>query len=240
MTLGLRQVASWPARWRTPTEPVVEPPDPRQALSGPLDPSLEAIRAELASHRRRLWTRRIVRRTWMAVAAIAIGEAALWTVARFVPLEAAPIIAAAIPMAVALVLLVFILRARPSLGATALAVDVEGGLGDRVSSALELAVGFPGSATPPADDLDLDASVAAVDELAETDRFVRRQRRDALAKLRTAPALFKPRFSRHPALAALVAVALLVPVARPAEPSVRGPRPAAGCPRGRGSPGGSA
>ena len=43
-------------------------------------------------------------------------------------------------------------RARPSLGETALAVDARGALGDRVSSALELAVGFPASAGP-ADDV---------------------------------------------------------------------------------------
>ena len=91
-------------------------------------------------------------------------------------------------------------------------LDVEGGLGDRVSSALELAVGYPSSATAPADDVDLDAAVAALDEAAETDRFVRRQRRDALATLRTAPRMFKPRFSRNPAIATLAAVALIVPV----------------------------
>ena len=36
------------------------------------------------------------------------------------------------------------IRARPGIGETALAVDVEGRLGDRISSALELAVGVPG------------------------------------------------------------------------------------------------
>ena len=128
------------------------PPDPRQALSGELDPSLDALRATLAPHQRRLWLRRIVRRAWLALAAIAAGEAVLWTVARFLPIEPAPLIAAAIPVVVLLVLLGFVIRARPSLGETALAVDVEGGLGDRVSSAMELAVGFPASATPPSDE----------------------------------------------------------------------------------------
>ena len=200
MTIGVRRL-TLPGRRQRPTDKVVVPPDPRAALSGPLDPALESIRGELAAHRRRLWLRRIVRRTWLAIAAIAVGEAALWTIARFVPLGSAPIIAAALPIAIALILLAFVIRARPSLGETALAVDVEGGLGDRVSSALELAVGFPGSATPPAEDLDLDAATVAVDETAETDRFVRRQRRDALHALRRAPALFKPRLSRSPAIA---------------------------------------
>jgi hypothetical protein len=190
----------------------VVPPDPRHSLSGPLDPTLEAIRDELGGHRARLWLRRIVRRTWVALAAIAVAEAVLWIVARFVPLEAAPVIAVTIPIVVVLILLVAVLRARPSIGETALAVDVEGGLGDRVSSAMELAVGFPASATPPAEDLDLDAPVAAFDEAAETDRFVRRQRRDALATLRMAPRQFKPRFSRNPAVVMVAAVALLVPV----------------------------
>jgi hypothetical protein len=211
MTIGVRRLAL-PGRRQRPTDKVVVPPDPRAALSGPLDPALESIRGELAAHRRRLWLRRIVRRTWLAIAAIAVGEAALWTIARFVPLGSAPIIAAALPIAIALLLLAFVIRARPSLGETALAVDVEGGLGDRVSSAMELAVGYPASATPPAEDLDLDGATAAIDQAAETDRLVRRQRRDALATLRVAPRMFKPRFSRNPAVVALAATALLVPV----------------------------
>ena len=193
--------------------PAVIPPDPRLHLSGPLDPALDTLRAGLAPHRRRLWLRRIVRRTWIALAAIAISEAVVWTVARFVPLEAAPVIAAAIPVIVVLGLLVATVQARPSLGETALALDMEGRLGDRVSSALELAVGFPASSTPPPDETTIDLETdGPFDEAVETDRFVRRQRRDALAALRTTPSLFKPRFSRQPALVALAAVALLVPV----------------------------
>jgi len=124
MTVGLRQMPGWPGRRRMPVERVVIPPDPRAVLHGPLDPSLEAVRGALAGHRNRLWLRRIVRRAWLALAAVAIAEAGLWTVARFVPLEAAPVVAATIPIVVALVLLVAIVRARPSLGETALAVDV--------------------------------------------------------------------------------------------------------------------
>ena len=175
------------------------PPDPRQSLSGPLDPTLEAIRGELGGHRARLWLRRIVRRTWVALAAIAVAEAVLWTVARFVPLEAAPVIAVAIPIVVGLVLLVAVVRARPSIGETALAVDVEGGLGDRVSSRAGARCRLSGVRDPPVRGSSTSMRrVAAFDEAAETDRFVRRQRRDALATLRMAPRLFKPRFSREP------------------------------------------
>ena len=144
----------------------------------------------------------MVRRAWIALAAVVVAEAVLWTLARFIPLEAAPVIGAAIPVIGVLALLVAVVQARPSLGETALAVDAEGGLGDRVSSALELAVGFPASATPPAEDASLDVPHdGPFDEAVEADRFVRRQRRDALAALRTVPSLFKPRFSRSPALA---------------------------------------
>ena len=69
--------------------PVV-PPDPRSAITGPLDPTLLAIRSGLVPHRRRLWLRRIVRRAWIALAAVVVAELMLWTLARFVPLEFAP------------------------------------------------------------------------------------------------------------------------------------------------------
>ena len=186
------------------------PPDPRQHLTGQLDPSIDALRASLAPHRRRLWLRRMVRRAWIALAGVIVAEALLWTLARFVPLEAAPVIGAAIPIVGLLALLAAVVQARPSLGETALAVDAEGRLGDRVSSALELAVGFPASATPPADESTLDVpNDGPFDEAVETDRFVRRQRRDALVALRTVPSLFKPRFSRSPALASVASAVLL-------------------------------
>ena len=71
-------------------------------LHGPLDPDLDAVRVELRPHRRRLWARRIVRRTWIALAVLVVAEAVLWTVARFVPLEMAPVIGATIPIVIAL------------------------------------------------------------------------------------------------------------------------------------------
>ena len=67
------------------------------------------------------------------------------------PARWAPVIGAAIPVVGALGLLVAVVRARPILGETALAVDAEGRLGDRVSSALELAVGVPGIGRPGRD-----------------------------------------------------------------------------------------
>ncbi len=68
------------------------PVDPRGVIDGPLDPVLLAVRSGLASHRRRLWIRRIVRRSWLALAAVLVAELVLWTVARFVPIEWAPIV----------------------------------------------------------------------------------------------------------------------------------------------------
>ena len=115
MTIGVRQLA-FPRRRPRPADRVVVPPDPRLALSGPLDPALETIRAELGGHRRRLWLRRIVRRAWFAVAAIAVGEAVIWTVARFIPLGSAQILAAALPIVIGLIFLGVVLRARPSAG----------------------------------------------------------------------------------------------------------------------------
>ena len=85
------------ARSRADAATVV-PPDPRSAVAGPLDPALVAIRGGLVPHRRRLWLRRIVRRTWIALAAILVAELVLWTVARFVAIEYAPVIAVAIPV----------------------------------------------------------------------------------------------------------------------------------------------
>ena len=120
------------------------PVDPRAAIAGELHPDLVAIRRLLRPHGRRLWLRRIVRRGWIVLAAVVLAELVLWTLARFMPIEIAPTLAAVIPLTG---------RAsrcscspsgsRPSLGETAIAVDREGGLGDRAASALALAVAFP-------------------------------------------------------------------------------------------------
>ena len=165
---------------REPQGKPVVPPDPRAAISGPLDPELLQLRAALLPHRRRLWIRRLVRRGWIALAASLVAELALLTVARFVPLEGAAAVAAAIPIIGLLGWLIAGVRSRPRLGETALALDAEGRLGDRVSSAFELAVGFPDSAAPTDDNNEVETD-PTLDESAETDRFVRRQRRDAPA-----------------------------------------------------------
>ncbi|MEJ7697445.1 MAG: hypothetical protein WKF78_12690 [Candidatus Limnocylindrales bacterium] len=204
-----------PGRGRgSPAQAVaIVPADPRRVLDGSLDPAILAIRSALAGHRRRLWFRRIVRRSWIALAVVAVSEALLWMVARIIPLESASLVAVGLPVLAAVGLLVAAVMARPSIGETALAVDGEGGLGDRISSALELAVAFPASAGPH-DELEPGADVTngPVDEATERDRSVRRQRGDALAAVRLAPALFKPRFSRAPAVVTLAAILVLVPV----------------------------
>ena len=94
----------------------------------------------------------------MVLAAVMVAELVLFTLARFVPVERAVVLGAAIPLVGLFGWLIAGVRARPRIGETALAVDAEGALGDRVSSALELAVAFPGSAGPTTADADLDAS----------------------------------------------------------------------------------
>ncbi|MEO8273100.1 MAG: hypothetical protein ABI620_03455, partial [Chloroflexota bacterium] len=189
------------------------PVDPRVAIPGELHPDLVAIRRLLRPHGRRLWLRRIVRRAWIVIAVAATTELLLWTGARFFPLEIAPTLAAIIVALAGLALIVLAGASRPSMGETAMAVDREGGLGDRAASSLALAVAFPQTAGADAATLaDLNAD-EATDPDAERRGFVLRQRRDTLAALRgTPPNLFRPRLSRRPAGMALVAVLALAPV----------------------------
>ncbi|HVL53494.1 MAG TPA: hypothetical protein VM344_04485, partial [Vitreimonas sp.] len=184
------------------------PPDPRALVDGPLDPALEDIREELRPHSRRLWLRRIVRRAWMAVAVVVGAELLLWSAARVVPIESAPMLGAGLPVLGLLGLLAAAVACRPGLGETALALDAEAQLGDRMTSALALAAATP-AAAGPADDSESALPVEAAQER----RFIRRQRQDALAALRTAPSrLFRPRLSRQPAAATLIAMLILAPV----------------------------
>ena len=153
----------------------------------------------------------MVRRGWMALAAIVIASGSCGRSRGSCRSKSAPIIAAAIPVIGGLALLGAVVIARPSLGETALAVDAEAGLGDRGSGALELAVAFPASAAASTDDVVLDIPVEGrFDEAAEA------------ARLRPTPAAgcgrgaaggarpLRPRF-RWPAVAPLAAAALLVP-----------------------------
>ena len=137
-------------RGRSPADRTVVPVDPKVTVGGPLDRSLEEIRAGLAGHRRRLWMRRIVRRAWAALAGIVVAEAALLGLARLMPIEVLPTLIVAIAIIGVAIWLASVVRARPSLGETALAVDGEGHLGDRVSSALSLASAYPAMAGKPA------------------------------------------------------------------------------------------
>ena len=216
-----------------PIRPLV-PADP--AASGAWhDPSIAGIRAGLGPFRRRLWIRRIVRRAWLVVAGALTVEAGLWALARVVPLERAPVIAAAIPVVAAVVLLIVAVMARPSIGETAIAVDVEGGLRDRLTSALALANKNPASQGDEA------ATIGPFDVSAGPDRegeLLQRQRRDAVHALSAAPPdLFRPRARRAPMAAALVSALLLVPLLSPAQRHGPADRAGQGDPRGSGPPG---
>jgi hypothetical protein len=193
-----------------PSPRALAPADPRDVLPGPLDPTLEAIRAELAPFGRRLWLRRFIRRASIAAAGVLAAELVAWTAARLAPIELTPALAAAIPVLGLLVLIGAAVAVRPTLGEAALAADAEGSLGDRVSSALALAVLVPSAAGPAPSTVE--PGTDGLDEAAISERLVRRQRADALRALRSAPRdLFRPRVARRPAIATLVAAVLLVP-----------------------------
>ncbi len=204
--------APWRPRHIRPPASALAPADPA-ALGIPLDPRLQELRAMLALHRRRLWLRRMVRRLWIAAAAIALLELALAILQRLVPLEWAPLVALAMPFLGLLVLVVLATRVRPTLGETALAVDAESGAGDAIASALAFAAMVPDTAGPAPGNDDGTIAVDEAFDIGEAGiRLVRRQRRDAVQRLRAVnPALFLPRFDRKPVLVALVASALIAP-----------------------------
>ena len=194
---------------RSPAIRPLVPADP--AASGAWhDPSIAGIRAGLGPFRRRLWIRRIVRRAWLVAALALLAEAALWALARLIPLERAPLIAAAIPVVAVVALSIVAGLARPSIGETAIAVDVEGGLRDRLTSALALA--GDGQTTEG----DRAVTGDPLDGTPGRDRqsdLLQRQRQDAVHALRAAPTdLFRPRARRAPMAAALVSALLLVPL----------------------------
>ena len=105
------------------------PADPG-LLPAPIDPILLQLRSVLVGHRRGLWLRRAVRRGWMAVASVAAAELVLAVAQRLWPIEEALIVAGAILAGGALGLLALVVRVRPTIGETALAVDAEAGAGD--------------------------------------------------------------------------------------------------------------
>ena len=141
---------------------------------------------------------------------MAAAEVVLFAIGRVVPIEILPILAVSIPVIGLAVLLGLAVAARPRIGETALAVDAEGHLGDRVASALALAAAFPDYAGPSDVPIAIDGPV---DESMEEETFVRRQRADAASSLRLAPSnLFRPRLSKRPAGILLAASLLLVPL----------------------------
>ena len=193
-------------------ERTVVPLDPRLTVQGDLDPSLDEIRAGLASHRRRLWMRRIVRRAWRALA----GDRRR----RSGPARRRPA------------------RARSRSCRPWSRRSRSSGIGDLAgerrpgparASARQpwrsTARGTSATASrapcrlrrrsrpwPDRRTVDVDDPDLPVTEAAEAERFVRRQRRDAVGALRIAPPnLFRPRFSRQPAAIALAATLLIVP-----------------------------
>ena len=222
--------------WRAPCPVVVVPPDPARVLDGPLDPDLLARPGALRPHRDRLWLRRLVRRAWIALAAVVVAELVLWTIARFVPLPSAPLIGAAIPV---VGLLGWLIAGRPR--ATAHRRDGAGrrcrggprrpGLERARAGGRLPGIGGSGGRAGRAD-ADADDGAA------------RRGRRDRSIR----PAPTSRRAGRRPPGAAVaVPAAVLAPAGRrrgrraaapragPAhpEPAGRGHRPAAAGPRGR-------
>ncbi len=114
-----------------------------EARTMTLDPTLVAIRSGLAPFRRRLWLRRIVRdATWLAAVVVGL-ELVLAVAGRLVPLGWAWSAALAIPVVGVVALLIDAVRVRPTIAETALALDGEQGLRDRLSSALEIALRSP-------------------------------------------------------------------------------------------------
>ena len=206
------------------------PPDPVATLPGPHDPELLSTPQQPPPPPTTPVDAQPGPAGVDVLAAVMVAEVVLWTVARFVPVERAVVLAAAIPMVGLLGWLIAGVRARPRIGETALAVDAEGALGDRVSSALELAVAFPTRSGRRHEDPGVGVSEPA-DEAAETDRFVRRQRRDALRSIDTTPAgLFRPRFSQAAGNGRIAGGPSTGACHVAAEPAGRGHRPAAAGP----------
>ena len=153
-----------------------------------LDPNIVAIRAGLAPFRRRLWLRRIVRDATWVVAALVGLELLLALAARLAPLGWAWSVALAVPVVGVVAMLIDAVRVRPTLAETALALDGEQGLRDRISSALEIADRSPElSGVWGSDEAVGEAGTATADDGRTTESatyadFVRLQRRDALSQ----------------------------------------------------------
>ncbi len=193
-----------PAPPRRRNRPLL-PPDP-----GPGSPELGALRRGLRRQRDRLWLRRAVRRAWWALAIVLLAEVVLLAVARIAPVEIAPALALAIAVVALAGLAVGIALARPSLGETALALDTEARLADRLASALAFATETGGAAAMVGS---LGESGAPGPDAIAHAAFVERQREDAVRVLATVPAAtFRPRIAHRAALLAAVAALLVLPL----------------------------
>jgi hypothetical protein len=171
-----------------------------------LDPLLRDLRAGLRPYRRRLWLRRIVRDATRVVAVVVAAELVLVLAARVVPLPSLPLAASVVAGIGVVALLVAAARARPTIAETALALDAEQGLHDRVSSALELAARRPDLASSAPPDPAPSGDEAVVVDL------VRLQRADAARTLAAADrAAFRPHVPRRAAAAAVIAALLIAP-----------------------------
>ncbi len=240
MMARLRPPRANARRSARPTATPYVPADPA-SLGISLDPALSEIRATLAPHRRRLWLRRATRRAWSVAAAVAVAELVLAVAQRLLPLEGAPLVALAFPVVGMLGLLGLVVRARPSLGETALAVDAEGGSGDAVASSLAFAVQMPATAGPSAAANDGLIAVDGAFDITEAEaRFVRRQRRDALGRLRTHRSGAVPPAVRAPARPRGARCGSAGGARRPdPEPDGPGHRAEPADPAGGGAPGGA-
>ena len=188
--------------------PVVVPADPRLVVDGPLDPDLTAVLGALGPFRQRLWIRRIVRRTWLALAGILVAELVLWTVARFIPITWAPVAAPRSPRSAS-----WPGSSRSSgPGRPSARRPWPSTARGTWATASRAPSSWP-RPSPPRLARPIPRARRQESDAAETDRFVRRQRADALRTVRlTPPGLFKPRLAQRPALAIVVAAVLLVPV----------------------------
>ncbi|MDQ3448764.1 MAG: hypothetical protein M3432_06265, partial [Chloroflexota bacterium] len=165
------------------------------ATSAP-DPTVMELRRGLRPYRRRLWLRRLLRDGTRIAAIVAAAGLVLAGAARVTPLEWAPLAAAGLILAGILALLVDAVRVQPTLAQTAMALDAEQGLHDRLGSALALA----GRVVDPGPDA------------ARYQDMVRLQRQDALRRLAAADRqAFRPRMPQRALVTTMLCAALIVP-----------------------------
>ena len=90
-----------------------------------IDPALSELRGRLRPFRRRLWLRRVVRDGTVILGVALAAQLVLAIVARVVPFEWHLLVAAMIIAVSVAALLIDVVRVRPTLAETALALDAE-------------------------------------------------------------------------------------------------------------------